>query len=204
MQESKTRQVIVFTHDIVFLLSLRQYADELGVEPFDQHVRHQAKGAGVCAEELPWVALPVKKKIGYLKMAGSPPKSSRAKGIRTPTRRKPSIFTGLLREAWERALEEVLLGGVVERYRPGVQTQQIAQIADISDDCKAVETAMTKCSTWLPVTTRLRQPARRCLRRPNSKQILKRLQAGLQRFANGERRKRRLLRHEQRQHQTSC
>ncbi|MBW8079381.1 MAG: AAA family ATPase, partial [Gallionella sp.] len=66
VQESKTRQVIVFTHDVVFLLSLRQYADELGVESLDQHVRHQSKGAGVCAEELPWVALPVKKKIGYL------------------------------------------------------------------------------------------------------------------------------------------
>lgn len=38
----------------------------------------------------------------------------------------------------------------MERYRPGVQTQQIAQISDITaEDCRAVETAMTKCSTWL-------------------------------------------------------
>jgi len=45
----------------------------------------------------------------------------------------------------------VLLGGVVERYRPGVQTQQITQLSDIkAEDCKAVETAMTKCSAWLP------------------------------------------------------
>lgn len=58
---------------------------------------------------------------------------------------------GLLREAWERALEEVLLGGVVERYRPSIQTQQVAQIADITvEDCKTIETAMTKCSKWLP------------------------------------------------------
>jgi hypothetical protein len=64
--ESKTRQVVVFTHDVVFLLSLKQYADELGIESLDQHVRQLSKGAGVCAEELPWVALPVKKKIGYL------------------------------------------------------------------------------------------------------------------------------------------
>jgi len=39
---------------------------------------------------------------------------------------------GLLREAWERELEEVLLGGVVERYRTGIQTQQIEDIADIT------------------------------------------------------------------------
>jgi hypothetical protein len=57
----------------------------------------------------------------------------------------------MLREAWERALEEVLLGGLVERYRPGVQTQHINVIADIkSEECKALETAMSKCSTWLP------------------------------------------------------
>lgn len=40
---------------------------------------------------------------------------------------------------------------MVERYRSGVQTQQITQIADIgAEDCKAVELAMTKCSIWLP------------------------------------------------------
>lgn len=151
VQESKTRQVIVFTHDVVFLLSLRQYAEELGVEPLDQHVRHQSKGAGVCAEELPWVALPVKKKIGYLNNCWQAADKLSRDGHQDAYEKEAKYLYGLLREAWERALEEVLLGGVVERYRPGVQTQQIAQIADITaDDCKAVETAMTKCSTWLP------------------------------------------------------
>jgi len=57
----------------------------------------------------------------------------------------------LLREAWERALEEVLLAGVVERFRPGVQTQHIGTITDITlQDCGALEAAMTKCSKWLP------------------------------------------------------
>ena len=58
---------------------------------------------------------------------------------------------GLLREAWERAFEEVLLSGVVERFRPGVQTQHIAAIADITTgDCQTLHAAMTKCSKWLP------------------------------------------------------
>ena len=35
--------------------------------------------------------------------------------------------------------------------RTGIQTQQLADIADITpDDCKAVDMAMTKCSKWLP------------------------------------------------------
>jgi hypothetical protein len=34
---------------------------------------------------------------------------------------------------------------------PGVQTQHIATLADItSDDCRMLDAAMTKCSKWLP------------------------------------------------------
>lgn len=151
VEESKKRQVIVFTHDVVFLLSLRQYADELGVELLDQHVRHLGIGSGVCTDELPWVALPVKKKIGYLKKCWQEAARRSRDGDQDGYEKEAKFLYGLLREAWERAIEEVLLGGIVVRYRPGVQTQHIAQIADISpDDCKSVEIAMTKCSTWLP------------------------------------------------------
>lgn len=151
VEESKTRQVIVFTHDVVFLLTLRQYADDLGIEPLDQHVRNLAKGAGVCEEELPWVALAVKKKIGYLNKCWQAADKLSRDGHQDAYEKDAKYLYGLLREAWERALEEVLLGGVIERYRPSVQTLHIAQIADITpEDCKAVETAMTKCSMWLP------------------------------------------------------
>jgi energy-coupling factor transporter ATP-binding protein EcfA2 len=151
IQEAKTRQVIVFTHDVVFLLLLKQFAEELEVEQFDQHVRFLSKGAGVCSEELPWVALPIKKKIGYLKNGWQAADKLSRDGHQDAYEKDAKYLYGLLREAWERALEEVLLGGVVERYRPNIQTQQVAQIADITpDDCKTVETAMTKCSKWLP------------------------------------------------------
>jgi ABC-type multidrug transport system ATPase subunit len=152
VQESKARQVVVFTHDLVFLFALQQYAEKLGVAPLDQYVRHQSsKGAGICTNELPWEALPVKKKIGYLNSGWQAADTLSQGGHQDAYEKEAKHLYGLLREAWERAVEEVLLGGVVERYRPGVQTQQIAQIADITaEDCKSVETAMTKCSTWLP------------------------------------------------------
>lgn len=151
VQEAKTRQVIVFTHDVVFLLLLKQFAEELEVEQFDQHVRFLSKGAGVCSEELPWVALPIKKKISYLKNGWQAADKLFRDGHQDAYEKDAKYLYGLLREAWERALEEVLLGGVVERYRPSIQTQQVAQIADITaEDCKTVETAMSKCSKWLP------------------------------------------------------
>jgi ABC-type multidrug transport system ATPase subunit len=150
VQEAKTRQVIVFTHDVVFLLLLKQFADELEVEQVDQHVRFLSKGAGVCSQELPWVAMPIKKKISHLKSGWQTTDKLSREGHQDAYEKEAKYLYGMLREAWERALEEVLLGGVVERYRPSIQTQQVAQIADITpEDCKTVETAMTKCSKWL-------------------------------------------------------
>ena len=57
VEEAKVRQVVVFTHDVVFLLAVKAIARDTDVEHTDQHVRNLAKGAGVCVGELPWVAL---------------------------------------------------------------------------------------------------------------------------------------------------
>ncbi len=151
VQEAKQRQVIVFTHDVVFLLLLKQYAKEAQLEPLDQHVRQLATGAGVVAEELPWVAMPVKRKIGYLKSQWQTADRLHRDGHQGLYEKDAQYLYGLLREAWERGLEEVLLCKVVERYRPGVQTQQLLTIADITEgDCRTLDAAMTKCSRWLP------------------------------------------------------
>lgn len=149
--EAKTRQVIVFTHDIVFLLLLKQFAEEQDVTQLDQHVRQLAKGAGVCAEALPWVAMPVRKKVGYLKNEWQAADELFRDGHQARYEKETKYIYGLLREAWERAVEEVLLAGIVERFRAGVQTQHIDSIADITpEDCGTVVAAMTKCSKWLP------------------------------------------------------
>ena len=151
VEEAKTRQVIVFTHDIAFLLILRQRAREQEIDQKDQHVRQLSIGAGVCAEELPWVAMGVGKRIGFLKSEWQKANKLFGDGHQTTYEKEAISIYGYLREAWERGLEEVLLGGVVERHREGVQMGQIAKIADISEeDCKAVAAGRTKCSRWLP------------------------------------------------------
>ena len=148
--EAKRRQVIVFTHEFVFLPRLKEVAEELDVEQLDQHVRHLPRGAGVCAEELPWAALKVKDRVGYLRKRLQDARKLHRDGRQDDYETAAVEIYGFLREAWERALEEVLLDGVVERFRPGVQTRQVESLADITPaDCKAVITAMTKCSRWL-------------------------------------------------------
>ena len=150
VDEAKKRQVIVFTHDVVFLLLLKQYAQVEAVEQLDQHIRHQSLGAGVCAEELPWVAMPVKKKIGYIRNEWQAADKLERTGEQDRYEKEAKYLYGLLREAWERAIEEVLLNNVVERFQVGVQTQRLKAVDIDAQDYAAIEAGMAKCSKWLP------------------------------------------------------
>lgn len=93
----------------------------------------------------------VKDRIGVLKRNWQQAEKVHRTGPRVQYERDATFIYGLLREAWERGLEEVMLGGVVERYRRSIQTQQVKTLSDITDDdCNALDAGMTKCSRWLP------------------------------------------------------
>ena len=150
-KESQFRQVIIFTHDIVFLLALSRKAEDIAVDLEHQYLRRDQAGVGLSSSRLPWPAMKVRGRIGHLNdLWQKADKIYRREGSERYEREATYIY-GLLREAWERAFEEVLLGGAVERYRNTVQTQQANQLADICRaDCDELEAGMSKCSRWLP------------------------------------------------------
>ena len=108
-------------------------------------------GSGLSSQQLPWVAMKVKDRIGHLNDLWQRAASVYRKGDLDKYETDGAYLYGLIREAWERAVEEVLLAGIVERYRYTVQTQQAGQLADIKiSDCQELDAGMTKCSKWLP------------------------------------------------------
>lgn len=151
VEEAKIRQTVVFTHDVVFLVTLKRLAEERNVECLDQYIHKEYSGAGVCSPDLPWVAMKIKARIGILKKHWQDAEKIERTVSKDEYDKKAIAIYGLLREAWERALEEVLINGIVERYRPSIQSMQIRNLADITeDDCNVFYEAMTKCSRWLP------------------------------------------------------
>jgi len=151
IEESKVRQVIVFTHDIVFLTSLNRLAEENHVNVTHQYIHREHEGAGVSSPDLPWVAMRVKDRLGVLNKNLQEIIKIEKTSSKENYEKEAAHLYGMLREAWERALEEVLINGIVERYRPSVQSLKIKYLADISeDDCNNFEKGMTKCSRWLP------------------------------------------------------
>ena len=150
-EESATRQVVVFTHDLVFLHALSDEASRLQVNIDSCYLRRTILGVGCSSSSLPTPALKVSRRISYLNKLWQEAQSLFTKGEQGEYERRGCEIYGILREAWERGVEEVLLCSVVERYRPSVQTlNKIMDLSDIREvDCRAVQDGMSKCSTFM-------------------------------------------------------
>ncbi|WP_287250147.1 AAA family ATPase [Mesorhizobium sp.] len=73
-EEASRRQVVVFTHDIVFFNELSRAADEVGIEPVTVALFSDKSAAGkVDAAGMPWKGQSVAKRISRLKNDAAPP-----------------------------------------------------------------------------------------------------------------------------------
>lgn len=148
-EEALERQVIVFTHDITFLLMIQEHSNSLNCELDIKSLTRKQNETGLIASNPPWDALPVSKRIGLLKDAHQ----KLEKIERTETveiyKERAKILYGKLRETWERFIEEVFLNGVIQRFGRAIQTQRLSKIVDLTiDDYNLVDANMSKCSTY--------------------------------------------------------
>lgn len=147
-KESLTRQVIVFTHDIYFLLILEQKAEEVGATLTKNYIRRTADGYGVHSENLPFDVLGTKDRLGRLKQMLVDVRKAEKEGDEDLQRQLTAKFYGQLRLAWERCIEEVLLNGAVQRFGEGVSTQRLKGVTVTDDDYREVDAGMTKSSKF--------------------------------------------------------
>ena len=149
VSESQKRQVIIFTHDIAFLLDLQEKAGELSEIHFTaQTVLQQNEAAGVPNEGLPWHAMPVKGRLEHLRKSLNEIKTLH--GIEQMTYDKEAAFLyALLRETWEAAIEEVLFNKTLVRHGSEVQILRLKQVGVTTDQYKTIDVNMSKCSTWM-------------------------------------------------------
>lgn len=143
---ASSRQVIVFTHDIAFLNELVR-----GTEAGHRvHVRRGPLGPGECLDGLPWEAMSVRDRIGHLKNSHQAAAAKFRRDKFDEYEADAKVLYGLLRETWERGVEEVLLNAAVQRFDHAVHTQQIRVLTDIDQkDIEAVDAGMTQSSRFL-------------------------------------------------------
>jgi len=147
IEAAKTKQIIIFTHSITFLMELDKYAGEEKVEFEITTIRKFSDAIGVIRPELPWVAQKVSKRVKYLRDS-----LVRIRKIEkdAPDEYEQAIkgWYVFLREGWERGVEERLLKGAVTRFGFGVSTKPLRRITITEDLLERIDKGMTEGSDW--------------------------------------------------------
>lgn len=151
--ESLTRQVIIFTHNIAFLMELQDACTALAkagtpVNLAVHTLRRDAQSAGITTNGAPWYLLKVTQRAQYLEELVHKIKSLYQDSMPKYNKEAAHVY-GLLREAWESCVEDDLFYNVVCRYRNSVKTLKLIEVAIEDTDIHQIDLHMTKASTWM-------------------------------------------------------
>lgn len=166
VEESLKRQVVIFTHDIVFYKYLLEYVDKVrGASVRQVRLDRSLRYTGIVDNTPPWDALPIRARIGQLKDAYQALEKVQRTGTELEYSQKCYSFYNLLREAWERLVEEKLLNNVITRFGRSIQTLRIPKLIDgiTQADYDAITEGMSNCSTFFQghdTATELQQRSR--------------------------------------------
>lgn len=151
--ESLKRQVVIFTHDIAFLVLLeetcRETRDRAAIPIAYRVVSRGADAAGFCNTEPPANVLPVDKVVKQMRKHLANVKIHHERGDQANWRREVGSFEKELREAWERAVEDAV-SPVIKRMAKKVQTDGLILLTVFQEqDCFDMREAYGRCSQLL-------------------------------------------------------
>lgn len=151
--EGLKRQVIVFTHNIAFLMELEDACEALAkagtpVSLTIHTLRRGGKSAGITMDGAPWHAMKINQRAQYLEESVHKIKHLHDENMAEYNKEAAYLY-GLLREAWESCVEEDLFFSVVCRYRNSVQTLKLISVAIEDPDIHQLGLNIAKSSTWM-------------------------------------------------------
>lgn len=145
----KNRQAIVFTHDIVFLLELEQKAStDVDLKILYLNQTNETSG-NIIEEQMgrPWISMSTNQRVKFLRKELQEFRRMKKEGF--SENHLKTLIKGWyvkLREAWERAVEELVLGDVIHRFRLGIETSRLKDVQVSPEIIKEVDLNMAECS----------------------------------------------------------
>jgi energy-coupling factor transporter ATP-binding protein EcfA2 len=146
VEEAAARQVIVFTHDLVFVNDLDELAMKAGVPCKPGTLSRTADGTGVYSADLPWRAAKVRQRVDELEKEARAAKLLYDAGDEEKYREAAVRIYDKLRAAWERGLEDCVFAGVIMRHRDYINTKDLKRVAALDlSDVTSFEQNFKKC-----------------------------------------------------------
>ena len=146
VEEAEHRQIVVFTHDLVFVNDLSDLASSKQRTSQLFTVSRGPAGVGVVEHGLPWRGQSVEDRIDKLEKATREAKKLYDNDDEEAYRDEAANIYIKLRVSWERALEHVAFFRVVERHRDYVNTKNLKKVSVLSEpDCDDFHVGFKKC-----------------------------------------------------------
>lgn len=128
VEESKKRQVVIFTHDTTFLSELSDLIEESKVDSLIHHLQWEGSSSGKVFEGLPWHHNSIKDRLDIL----SKNQTALAKIWPTyPDEEQSGQMRrqyGFIRATLERLIQDIVFNGVVVRYRDWIKVGNLSEV----------------------------------------------------------------------------
>lgn len=145
--ESKDRQVVVFTHDTVFLGEIRGAIEQTGVGNRICHLEWASGRPGNVCESLPWEHQSYKERLDCLDKGQSALSRAWSPYPNESQRSQMRDQYDLLRATIERVVQDIVFNGVIDRYRDWMKVGKLQGVAGFTpDECSEIMRLHKKCS----------------------------------------------------------
>lgn len=149
-QLASSRQVVIFTHDFVFVRDLTNAADELDVPIAERTIQKlPLEGPGHCSPGYPWRGQNVKSRLGELKNEVQVLESKKERLSPDDYEKEVADWAGKLSETLERMLSQEIVDKVFDPITMQVRPASFRVFARITpEDDKAFQAVYSKTSEW--------------------------------------------------------
>lgn len=146
VEEARARQIIVFTHDIVFVNDLHDLAKRSSIPNKAITITRETAGTGIIQEGFPWIIKSVADRLDSLDKELTLAKNLFESHDEEKYHEKASSIYNKLRATWERALEDIAFSRVIQRHRDYIDTKHLKNVSVLDEnDCDIFNNNFKKC-----------------------------------------------------------
>src|SRR4051812_27699050 len=146
VEEAAKRQVVVLTHDLVFVYYLQEKAEELGVELHGQALERVYHSIGVVAPDLPWEVKSPMERARALRQELKGRLIPLFKSNDPLYEAEAQRWRLQLRKGYERMIEVYVLGGTVERQARNIRVRNLHKVRWNAELAREIDAAVKELS----------------------------------------------------------
>jgi ABC-type dipeptide/oligopeptide/nickel transport system ATPase subunit len=146
VEEAAKRQVVVLTHDLVFVYYLQEKAEELGVSLHGQALERAFHSVGVVAPDLPWEVKSPMERAKALRHELKAKLIPLYKGNDPAYEAEAQRWRLELRKGYERMIEVYVLGGTIERQARNIRVRNLHKVRWSAELAREIDAAVKEIS----------------------------------------------------------